>query len=146
MSSTPLEDHDPRRIPTTLRWFPIFLIRLKWSTTERSTSGCTTTFSSALSAACGGAGVDVDAGEGSTAAAIVGGTEFRRGFESGRGGTVVGKSRRRRVCIFKRRQVEFSVLAFAFPALLLCFCFFPPQLHMKQAGNDNAKRNRLTQL
>ena len=37
------ELQDPRRTPTTRFWFPIFPIRLKWSTTERRTNGWTTT-------------------------------------------------------------------------------------------------------
>ena len=35
----------PRSTPTTLFWFPIFPIRLKWSTTDNRTKGWTTTFS-----------------------------------------------------------------------------------------------------
>ena len=46
ISSSPLVDHDPSSRPTTLFWLPIFFILLKWSTTESSTKGCTTTFSS----------------------------------------------------------------------------------------------------
>merc|ERR1719495_572962 len=43
MSSLSFVDHDPSRSPTTLFWFPIFPIRLKWSTTERRTRGWTIT-------------------------------------------------------------------------------------------------------
>ena len=56
-------------MPTTLRWFPTFLILLKWSTTESSTSGCTTTFSRPFSG-WGGAGVVKAPWAGSTAVAI----------------------------------------------------------------------------
>ena len=42
-SSTPLALQQPNKTPTTRFWLPILAIRLKWSTTLKSTRGWTTT-------------------------------------------------------------------------------------------------------